>query len=184
MSQFLTSGGQSTGASASASVLPMNIQDWFPLQWTDWISLKSKGLSRIFSSTPHLKSINTLALSFLYSLPLTSRHDYWKNHSFLDLVMLSVQFSPLIWVRFFVTPWIAARQASLSILKLKSTQTHVHRVGDAIQPYHPLPSPSPPTLNLSQHQSLFKWVSSSHQVAKILELQHQPFQWIFRVDFL
>ena len=104
MSQFFTSGGQIIGVSASASVLPMNIQDWFPLQWTDWISLKSKGLSRIFSSTPHLKSINTLALSFLYSLPLTSRHDYWKNHSFLDLVMLSVQFSPLIWVRFFVTP--------------------------------------------------------------------------------
>ena len=66
------------------------------------------------------------------------------------------------------------------------TQTHVHWVGDAIQPSHPLSSPSPPTLNLSQHQGLFKWVSSSHQVAKGLELQlqHQSFQWIFRVDFL
>ena len=51
------------------------------------------------------------------------------------------------------------------------TQTHVHRVGDAIQPSHPLPSPSPPALNLSQHQSLFQWVNSSHEVAKVLEFQ-------------
>ena len=66
------------------------------------------------------------------------------------------------------------------------TQTHVHWVGDAIQPSHPLPSPSPPTFNLSQYQGLFQWVSSSHQVAKVLEfqLQHQSFQWLFRTDFL
>ena len=55
---------------------------------------------------------------------------------------------------------------------LESTQTHVHWVGDAIQPSHPLLSSSPPALNLSQHQSLFKWVSSSHQVAKVLEFQN------------
>ena len=69
---------------------------------------------------------------------------------------------------------------------LEFTQTHVHRVRDAIQPSHLLSSPSPPALNLAQHQGLFKWVSSSHQVAKILELQlqHQSFQWIFRMDFL
>ena len=66
------------------------------------------------------------------------------------------------------------------------TQTHVHWVGDAIQPSHPLSSPSLQAFNLSQHQSLFKSVSSSHQVAKVLEfqLQHQSFQWIFRTDFL
>ena len=66
------------------------------------------------------------------------------------------------------------------------TQTHVHLVGDAIQPSHSLSSPSPPAFNLSQHHDLFKWVSSSHQVAKVLEfqLQHQSFQWIFRTDFL
>ena len=65
------------------------------------------------------------------------------------------------------------------------TQTQVHWVGDAIQQSHPLLSPSPPALNLSQHQSLFQGVSF-HQVAKVLELQlqHQSFQWIFRVDFL
>ena len=66
------------------------------------------------------------------------------------------------------------------------TQTHVHWVCDAIQPSHPLSPPSPLTFNLSQHEGLFKCVSSSHQVAKALEfkLQHQSFQWIFRTDFL
>ena len=65
------------------------------------------------------------------------------------------------------------------------TQTHVHRIGDAIQPSHPLSFPCPSTLNLSQHQGLFKWVSSSHQVAIVLEfqLQHQSFQRKFRTDF-
>ncbi|CAI9153443.1 unnamed protein product [Rangifer tarandus platyrhynchus] len=60
----------------------------------------------------------------------------------------------------------------------ETTQTHVHRVDDAIQPSHPLLSPFPPALDLSQHQGLFKGVSSSHQVAKVLEfqLQHQSFQ--------
>ena len=66
------------------------------------------------------------------------------------------------------------------------TQTHVHWVGDAIQPSHPLSSRSSPARNLSQHQGLFKWVSSSHQVAKALEfqLQHQSFQWTPRTDLL
>ena len=64
------------------------------------------------------------------------------------------------------------------------TQTHVHRVGDAIQSSHSLSSPSPPALNLSHHQGLFKWISFSHQVAKVLEfqLQHQSFQWTLRTD--
>ena len=67
----------------------------------------------------------------------------------------------------------------------ESTQTHVHWVGDAIQPSHPLSSPSPPAFNLSQHQGLFQWVSSSNQVTKVLEFQHQhqSFQWTLRTDF-
>ena len=66
------------------------------------------------------------------------------------------------------------------------TQTHVPWASDAIQSSHPLLFPSPPVLNLSQHQGLFKWVSSSHQVAKVLEfqLQHQSFQWTPRTDLL
>ena len=66
------------------------------------------------------------------------------------------------------------------------TQTHVRWVGDTIQPSHPLSSPSPPAFNLSWHQGLFQWVSSLHQVAKVLEfqLQHQSFQWTLRTDLL
>ena len=69
---------------------------------------------------------------------------------------------------------------------LEFTQTHVHRVGDAIQPSHPLSSPSPPALNPSQHHGLFQWVNSSNEVAKELEfqLQHQSFQWTPRTDLL
>ena len=77
MSQFFASGGQSTGVSASASVLAMNIQDWFPLGWTSG-SPCSPGEC---SPTPQFKSINSAVLSFLYSPTLTSIHDYWKNHS-------------------------------------------------------------------------------------------------------
>ena len=80
MSQLFTSGGQSIGVSASRSVLPMNIQDWSPLGWIGWISLQSKGLSRVFSNTT-VQSINSLVLSFLYSPTLTSIHDHWKNYS-------------------------------------------------------------------------------------------------------
>ena len=66
------------------------------------------------------------------------------------------------------------------------TQTHVHWVSDAIQPSHPLSSPSPPAFNISQLQCLFQWVSSSHQVGRALEfqLQHQSFQWTFRTELL
>ena len=78
--QFLTSGGQSTGVSVSASVLSMNIHDWFPLGWTDWISLQSKWLLRVFSNTT-VQSINSSPFNFLYSPTLPSIHEYWKNHS-------------------------------------------------------------------------------------------------------
>ena len=80
MSQFFASGGQSIGASASASVLPMNIQGWFPVGWTGWISLQSKGLdSQESSPAPQFKSINSLVFSFLYRPTLASIHDYWKK---------------------------------------------------------------------------------------------------------
>ena len=78
-SQFFASAGQSIGASASASVFPMNIQDWFPLGLTGFISLLSKGLSRVFSNTTVQKH---LFGTQLYGPTLTSLHDYWKNHSF------------------------------------------------------------------------------------------------------
>ena len=79
MSQLFTPGGQSIGVSASTSALPMNTQDRSPLGWTNWISLRSKD-SQESSPTPQFKSINSLALSFLYSPILTSIRDHWKNH--------------------------------------------------------------------------------------------------------
>ena len=78
MSHLFASGGQSIGASASASVLSMIIQGWFPLGLTSLIALLSKGLSRVFSSTTIWKHL----LSLLYGPTLTSIHDYWKSHSF------------------------------------------------------------------------------------------------------
>ena len=97
----------------------------------------------------------------------------------------SVQSLSHVWL--FVTPMDCSMPGLLVHHQLLETaQTYVHRVGDAIQPSHPLSSPSPPAVNLSQHQALFKRVSSWHQVAKVLEfqLQHQSFQWISRTDLL
>ena len=91
MSQFFASGGQSIGVSASASVLPMNTHDWSPLGWIGWISLQSKGLSRVFSNTTIQK--HQFFSAQLYSPTLTSIHDYWKRNItltrwiFVDKVM-------------------------------------------------------------------------------------------------
>ena len=92
----------------------------------------------------------------------------------------SVQSLSRVWL--FATLWIAGHQASCPSPAPGAVQTHVHWVGDAFQPSHPLSFPSP-AFNLSQHQDLFQWASSLHQVAKVLELQlqHQSFQWIFRI---
>ena len=78
-SQLFASSDQSIGS--SSSVLPMNIQGWFPLELIGLISLQSKGLSRVFPA-PQVESINSLTLSLLYGPTLTSLHDYEKNHSF------------------------------------------------------------------------------------------------------
>ena len=137
-----------------------------------------------------------------------SKASCWSFRATLIILLILCQF-PLVWfcqlllkvnyffqfssvqslsrVQLFATPWTAAHQASLSTTNSQSSiQTHVHRASDAIQPSHPLSSPSPPALNLSQHQGLFKWVSSSHQMAKVLEfqLQHQSLQWTPRTDLL
>ena len=78
MRQFFTSGGQSIGVSVSASVLPMNIQDWFPLRLTGWSPCSPRD-SQESSPTPQFKSINSLALNFLYGPTVTSVYDYWKK---------------------------------------------------------------------------------------------------------
>ena len=106
----------------------------------------------------------------------------YVSKALLTFLYGTVQFSLSV-VSDSVTPWTAACQASLSITNSQSL-SNVHWVSDIIQPSHPLLSPSPPVFNLSQHQGLFQWVSSSHQVGTVLELQpqHQSFQWIFRTD--
>ena len=80
VSQLFMSGGQSTGVSSLTSLLPKNIQDWFPLGWTGWISCSPRN-SQESSPTSQFKSISFSALSPLYSPTLTSIHDHWKNHS-------------------------------------------------------------------------------------------------------
>ena len=155
MSQLFAWGGQSVGVSGSASVLPMNTQDWSPLGWTGWISLQSKGLSRVFSNTSLIQLVQFSSVA--QSCP-----------TLCDPMNRS-------------TPGLPVRH------KLPEfTQTYVHQVSDAIRPSHPLLSPSRPAPNPSQHQGLFQWVNSSHEVAKILELQlqHQSLQWTPRTDLL
>ena len=85
-----------------------------------------------------------------------------------------------------MTPWMQRTIPPCPSPLLEFTQTHVHRIGDAMQPSHPLSSPSLPPPNSSQHQGLFQWVTSSHKVAKVLEfqLQRQSFQWTLRTDEL
>ena len=173
MSQFFASVGQTIGVSASTSALPMNIQDWFPLWWTGWISLQSKGLSRVFSNTSSKASILWHSAFFIVQLS----HPYMitgKTTALTAAAAKSLQSCPTL-----------CDPMDFPVLHhlLEFAQTHVHWVGDAIQPSHPLLSPSPPTFNFSQHQGPFQWVSSSRQVATVLEFQHQSFQWIVRTDF-
>ena len=105
------------------------------------------------------------------------------THSINIIPFSSVQ--SLSCVRLFATPWIRACQASLSITNSRSLLKLMSiRVGDAIQPSHPLLTPSPPAFSPSQHQGLFHWVKSSHEVMKVLEfqLQHPSFHWTPRTD--
>ena len=111
----------------------------------------------------------------------------WKTFSFKGLYETNkkakmtfavVQSLSHVWL--FATPWTTYSMPGFPVLHHlpELTQTHIHWILDAIQPSHPLSFPSPPAFNLSQHQGLFQWASSSHQVAKVLEfqLQHQSFQ--------
>ena len=139
VSQFFPSGGQSIGA--SATLLAVNIQGWFPLGLMGLISLQSKGLFKVI----YYLLTNTLKLLFssvVRSYP-TACHP-------MDCS----------------TPGFPVHHQLPEL-----AQTHVHWVSDAIQPYHPLLSPSSSAFYLSQYQGLFQWIDSSHHVAKILELQ-------------
>ena len=111
------------------------------------------------------------------------RPSFIRSWSQAPWIFSSVQSLSHVWL--FAIPW-TAHQASLSITNSQRLLRLFCWVNDAIQPSHSLLSPSPSTFNPSQHQVLFQWVSSLHQVAKVLELhlQHQSFQWISRTDLL
>ena len=133
-----------------------------------WSLLKLMSIESVMPSN-HLVLCCPLCCLLLPSIFPNIR--VFSNESPFLIQFSSVQSLSPIWL--FATPWTTAWQASLSITNSWSLLTHVHWVSDAIQPPDPLFSPFPPTLSLSQHQGLFKWISSSHQVAKVLEFQLQ-----------
>ena len=123
---------------------------------------------------------------FIWRVYMRDKHSEWeirKERSFIKHLYISVHF---IRSRPTLCNLMDCSTPGLPVYHqlLEFTQTYVHWVGNAIQTSHPLLSPSPLAFNLSQHQSLFKWVNSSHQVAKVSELQLQSFQWTPRTDFL
>ena len=175
--------------------------------WHFWWSISRKAFadSRWIPSSSRLSPLwvgDTLGLAAMLSCAVIGLCTISSLISFLRLILFILQHIEIphsFWFLFFIqfssvaqlcptlcnpmdcsTPGLPVHRQLPEF-----TQTHVHWVGDAIQPSHPLSSPSLPAFNLSQHQGLFKWVSSSHQVAKVLEFQlrHQSFQWIFRTDF-
>ena len=185
-----------------------------PLSSSRTVSSLQKGAPYPLALLPRFPLVQSLATINLFfvstNLPILDILRKW-SHTICGpwLLLFSIMFSRFKrTVAYTSTPFISVSQAVSSVTQSCPTlcdpmdcstpglpvhhqlpelaQTHFHRVGDAIQPSHPLVSPSPPALNLSQHQGLFKWVSSSHEVAKVLQfqLQHQSFQWASRTDLL
>ena len=147
-----------------------------------WSSVESWAWRRVFSFVPifHRRSLLPLCLLAFpsYALPRFPPKTVFHTHQFSSATKSCLTLcNPMNCS----TPGLPVHHQLL-----ESTQTYVHWVSDAIQPSRPLSSRSPPALNLSQHQGLFQWVNSSHQVAKVLEfqLQHQSFQWTPRTDLL
>jgi len=158
----------------------------FSLSISLWVSF-SHPHHRLPCLPPDLFLSPSVSLSFHFSfsllfLPFSTSSRNTHTHHIQSLFV--VQSLSHVWL--FATPWTATMPGSPVLHHLPEfAQTHVHSAGDAIQPSPPLPLSSF-AFNLSQHQGLFQWVGCSHQVAKVLELQvwHQPFQWIFRIDYL
>ena len=152
-------------------------------------SLHSSEKISVLTLSFNLSSVKWKYISKLNSKCFVNIKKDIKIHLGAECYLPSFQFSTfqsLSRVQLFVTPWTAAHQASLSIINSRSLLKHAHLVSDAIQPSHLLLSPSPSAPNPSQHQGLFQWVNSSHEVAEVLEfqLQHQSFQWTPRTDLL
>ena len=181
---------------AQQAPLPM---EYFPVRILEWVAspspldLPDPGIKpvspslagRFFATEPPEKPLNLardLLMLMLWFLLKHLSKAPWNSY------YASVQFSSVTQSCLTLCDPMNHSTPSLPVHHqlLEFTQTHVHRVGDAIQPSHLLSSPSPPAPNPSQHQGLFQWVNSSHEVAKVLEfqLQHQSFQWTPRTDLL
>ena len=161
MSQFFASGGLSIGVSASASVLPLNIQGWFLFIHL----LNNSGKKMETKCTRQKQNIGLLVEELLNKYVLNIYLQYGIFRS--DQIRSVAQSCPTLCDPMNrSTPGLPVHHQLLNF-----TETHVHRVSDAIQPSHLLSSPSPLVPNPSQHQSLFQWVNSSHEVAKGLEFQ-------------
>ena len=147
----------------------------FPTQILDRVAIS---FPREFSQPRDGTCVSCIGRQILY---------LWATWEALVSVFSSVRFSRSVMSEILCDPMDGSTPGLPVHPQLPElAQIQVHQVGGAIQPSHPLSSPSLPTFNLSQHQGLFQWVSSSHQVAKVLEfqLQHQSFQWIFGTDFI
>ena len=156
------------------------------IPWTEEPGgLQSIGLQRVGHDWNDLAHMHDIREKIAVVLQLHNENPAVDIHEAVAKVQFS-SFPSLSHVQLFATPWMQHSRLLCPSQFPELTWTHVHSVGDAIRPSHPVLSPSPPTFNLSQHQGLFQWVSSSHQVAKRLEFQfqHQFFQWLFRTDFL
>ena len=176
MSQFFTSWGQSIRVSTSTSVLPMNIKDWFRLRCTGWISLQSKGLSRIFSNTTVQKQQFFSAQLSLWSNSHSHTTRIWSNSHIHTTVQLDCQFSSVQFSRSVVSDSLRSHDSQHARPPCSSPSPRVHSDSRPSSPWchppsHPQSSLSPPAPNPSQHQSLFQGVNSSHEVSKVLEFQ-------------
>ena len=186
-SRLFVWGGQSIWALVSA--LPMNIQGWFLLELIGWISLQSKGLSRVFSNTTkyQFESIK-LQRSAFFIVQLS--HLYMTTGKTIALTRWTIVGKVMGLLFNVLSQFSSVAQSCPTLCNPMDCSTpgfpvyhqlleliHVHWIGDAIQPSHLLLFPSPPAFSLSQHQGLFQGVGSLHQVAKVLEfqLQHQSF---------
>ena len=171
-----------------------------PILWCLWL-FHIYLFSLIWKNQHTILLLNRSGINYhINSMSESYNHNYhWKQIFVLSCLVCKTllfftKFSSvqsLSHVRLFATPWIAACQVPVHHQLPEFTQTHVHRVSDAIQPCHPLSSPSPPAPNPSQHQSLFQWVNSSHEVAKvwsfsfsIIPSKEIPGLISFRMDWL
>ena len=164
----------------NCQILKFQLIWWYALMWNNCISLFQ---FQLFLNISEIKQRFVCVWNIRVSSHMNLTIKLFVSNCIVGVVVAVYSLSH-VWLLDSVNCSMPGLPVLLYLPEL--AQTHVHCVSDAIQPSHPLSSPSPPAFNLAQHQGLFHWVGSSHQVAKVLELQfqQQSFQWMFRGDFL